>query len=237
MNAKIRIYWAVVFSLMLITGISFKADASTLWYNGDPDGTNATQNYIIGTNGYWVFDDFTVPDGGWTIDTAWGNYKVNSYNAIITQAKWEIRSGVSSGNDGTLVASGTNSATETVRVPSPDTRPSNRQSTVQVALPDVTLDPGTYWLSIAPVTSLSDALIQTTGWHHDTAVGAVGRLAENDGNSFYNFPAVPGSYFTPSTYNRDFSMGIGYSASVPEPTTMLLLGLGLVGLAGIRRKL
>jgi hypothetical protein len=45
--------------------------------------------------------------------------------------------------------------------------------------------------------------------------------------------------FSEQGYGMDiiqFELGTAATSTVPEPTTMLLLGLGLVGLAGVRRK-
>ena len=104
---------------------------SILWYNGDANGKGSLLSEvktIDSTRTAMVYDDFIVPAGsGWNVREVWANEDVTFADILPTTASWEIRSGVSFGNGGTLVASGIDpcSATSTGRTPTgaPDAGP------------------------------------------------------------------------------------------------------------------
>jgi hypothetical protein len=90
---------------------------STLWYNGDFDGNSAAYNELnpFATNSTgFVYDDFIVPTGQtWIVQGVFSNDQMMGFTKTTLSAYWEIRSGVSDGNGGVLVASDTSFATQT----------------------------------------------------------------------------------------------------------------------------
>jgi hypothetical protein len=119
----------------------------TLWYNGDFNGVNGIaneQNTVVTQAS--VYDDFIVTGTGWIVTAVFSD---NLASTTITGANWEIRSGVSAGNGGTLVASGTTAA--------PLVTPTGRSGfgfteyMVEVTGLNVNLAPGTYWLNVTPI--------------------------------------------------------------------------------------
>ena len=153
-------------------------------------------------------------------------------NATITNMNWEIRQGISEGNGGTLVASGSGSVTMTA---------TGRNGfgfdefNLLVKGLDVSLDEGTYFLG----TNVGDlggarSFVSTT-----VGTNSVGSPGGNNGNTFLNSTFF-GANFTdwqnlvgPGTW--DVSYGV-QTDSVPEPATFVAIGLGLAALVARRRK-
>ncbi|HKM52944.1 MAG TPA: PEP-CTERM sorting domain-containing protein, partial [Isosphaeraceae bacterium] len=143
-------------------------------------------------------------------------------------AYWEIRSGVSSGNGGTLLYSGDGADTLTATGRYEPVIPGvlNVYEYTNLVSVSVSLGPGTYWLAVAPDVSGMNSYITTT-----SGTNAVGSPPGNDGNSFQsstffglNFvPTSDPSIEGPGTW--DYSMGV-IGTAVPEPSSLML---GLVG--------
>jgi hypothetical protein len=119
-----------------------------LYYSGDFDGNNGLANEVdaIVTTGAHIYTPVT-PDSQWVVSGLF----VNSLNTFTpTSATWEIRTGVSSGNPGALVASGSGAVTQT---PTGRSGFGITEYTDSVAIsPSVTLSAGTtYWINVTPV--------------------------------------------------------------------------------------
>ncbi|BDC47933.1 hypothetical protein F183_A02490 [Bryobacterales bacterium F-183] len=173
-----------------------------------------------------TYQGFVVPTGGWTITRLFTN---NIVNYTPTSAYWEIRSGVSENNGGTLLYSGTDSSATTVATGR--TILGNPESTVTVSGLSIFLAPGTYWMTVTPRN------LSTTARSYQTSTfgaNAIGTIPPNE--SYRNSPAF-GQNFVTILASGAFSSGAYIqSASVPEPMELSFLLLGAGGLLGIARR-
>ncbi|HEV3204497.1 MAG TPA: hypothetical protein VGY77_08945 [Gemmataceae bacterium] len=187
--------------------------SDTLWYNGDFDGRNALANeHDTLVPDARVYDDFNVTDDpGWDLTHLWSN---NVMTFFPDAATYEIRSGVSVGSGGTLIASGAGAPTIAFH---PISGSSLMDITVDIALDTpIHLDPGTYFLNVTPSasgpTSFERSFNSTT-----SGANSVGTPGGNNGNSFFDSTSFSFSFAATSTLlgsgTWDFSMGVGGSVS------------------------
>jgi MYXO-CTERM domain-containing protein len=217
------------------------------WYAGDPSPTAlvplaafawVTNAPIPGYAAY-TFDNFTWTNAnGGMVDTIGGHFMSTLGTPItgITFAQWEIRTGVSVGNGGTLVASGSG-------VPVLSSTPFLSQfigsayvdpvARVELDVPDFALAPGNYWLGF----SIGDAGVGATGYVAETvgANGIGGPL--DDGNAFYfqgDGTTNPWNWVdVTATWGGPVDAAY-FITEVPAPGAATLLGLG--GLLAARRR-
>jgi hypothetical protein len=225
----------LLFSLLSLSLMPLSAD-TVGWYNGDLNASTALSNEInTAVSDSRVYEDFIVPAGGWTVT---GLFTNNLMDFSTSQALWEIRSGVSVGNGGSLIAFGTGAATQTATGRNAF---GFAESTIEVDGLNVALAQGTYWMTVAPIgpggnTAVRSFLTTTSG------LNAVGLPPGNDGNSFFDSTFYSANFAsTPDLVSPegDFSSGViiaPAASAVPEPGALeLLLGGGLL-VFGIRRR-
>lgn len=234
-----RSLFAFVIGAFLCLQLITASHADVLFYGGDYDGR-------IGDPSQWapnlqalVFDDFSLSQTS-TLQSIWGNFGLlQTVDYFVpTEAYCEIRSGVSAGNGGTLLYSGTLSVQDTL---------TGRN---QWGLPEyqvladltLTLPAGTYWLGMAPIGSS----IWDEAYISSTSGGDVGPAGDPNppptsspianGNSYfydpvgYNYVPVPLTSAGAGTW--DFSYGVS-GVAVPEPSPLFLLTiLILFGVSG-----
>ncbi len=221
---------------LLVVTLAGPAGADmVLWYNGDTinNGGGAANEEATDRGSVNVFDDFVVTDPqGWTIERVWSNDQV-SFDGV-TQASWSIRSGMSVGNGGTVIAGGIATATQTL------TNHDNPfalhpEYTIEVSGLSVSLAPGTYWLSVSPLVGTDTGGVLKSYVSQTTGLNAVGTPPGNNANSLINSTFLPYDYA--SAFGHDYSMGVaGFVRAVPEPSSLGLLGLGAAGLACLSRR-
>jgi hypothetical protein len=187
-----------------------------LWYNGDFNGVNGLaneQDTSLGSGQFAsVYDNFIVPDGpGWNVTSVFSDDLISTN---VTGATWEIRSGVSEGNGGTLVASG--------MTVTPVVTPTGRNGfgftefMIEVTGLNVNLPPGTYWLNVTPIGDLSGRSFDS----NTSGTNCVGTPCGNDLNAFFNSNFFAANFQDTAEQGQatDFSMGVNGTAGCETPT-------------------
>jgi hypothetical protein len=204
-----------------------------LFYGGDPSGS-ATANEEDGIiNQAAIYTPFVVPSGQtWMVTglfTSNSLFTFNSVNTVAQSALWEVRTGISEYNGGTLLFSGT---TFNPVVSDTGLYVLGEVYTVRVAGLSIQLGAGSYWLSVVPVCLDGTAVCDHRTLQADTnGLNAIG-------------PAEPGNeVFLQSTWyginfrNVNYFGGVypAFSAGVigtpvPEPSVPSMTGLCLLGM-------
>lgn len=195
---------------------------ATLWYNGDSDDKGAYINRVYTTGrssvpAASVFDDFTIRDSQtWNITEIWSN----NFNAPpSTTALWSIRSGMSPGNGGTVLFSGTSPVTQTLtgrfrsRIQSNGWVFVDPEYQFKVSGLNINLASGTYWLQVSPYSS-GDVSVGTT-----SGANSVGTRPENSNNALWKWDGVDPNLRNYDRIEQNFSMGVGNDDGKQPPAS------------------
>jgi hypothetical protein len=110
------------------------------------DSAGLSDENTLNVSDSHTYGAFTIASGSASVTGLVFQVQMNAHMNP-KEATWEIRSGVTSGNGGTVVASGTGAATM---------KPTGRaflglgEYTVAVKFPAVSLSAGTYWVNVTP---------------------------------------------------------------------------------------
>ena len=209
---------------------------NSLWYGGDLNHVNGLANERDSSLGIGqfahVFGDFVVPTGQmWNVT---GLYS-NNYDSMtgVNSVEWSIRQGITDGNGGTLIASGTaGPGNFQVIFHNPGDFGYTEYSVNAFNLSGITLTAGTYFLNVTPIGSGNGrSFVSDT-----SGTGCIGNPCGNTSNSFFDSNFFGANYQPTSAQGQpgDFSMGVQGNL-IPEPATWALLGLGTL-LVAVRRR-
>jgi hypothetical protein len=212
------------------------ADSEVVFYGGDMDERARLLSSTMPSFDGVVYDDFALPTNA-TITTIFGNYVHD--DATFTSAVFEIRTGMTAGNGGTVVASGFGQVTavETNRIGF-----DLAEYQVTLAGLNLNLPAGTYHVGMALETTVGETFQVTTSGQDVVTTGdpnppPTGTPLAN-GNAFY-WSISQSLFYTPiegilGTGTWDFSYGI--EVLVPEPAPLIGIGGALFMLALLRRR-
>ena len=229
-------YLAVLFLLLFVGSSLLSADV-LLFYGGDYDPNNPNANglanendAIVGGNPYGAatYQNFVISTDDTTVS---GLFTNNLSQLNPTSAYWEIRSGVSEGNGGTLIASGTGSGDSFAQTPTGRSGFGFTEYNDLVSGLNVSLGAGTYWFAVVP----QDPNNANRSFNTNTfGLNAVGTQTSND--QFFNSTFFGSNYTNANNQGPfpTFSSGV-LGTAVPEPSSLIMLGSGLVAAAGAVR--
>jgi hypothetical protein len=178
--------------------------STKLFYGGDFDGRASLANEADAqVADARVYDDVRWP-GSWSVTEL---YSRNCIDFVGSAANWEVRAGISSGNGGTVLATGKKVAATWTLIDPQGCFGLGELYEVKVAVPAFTLPGGHYWINVQPVGSGSGVSLQVTT---SGAMGVGGPL--HNGQAYFDSTSF-GYHFAPvgtilGTGTWDFSGGV-----------------------------
>jgi hypothetical protein len=234
---------AFVVPLLAVLFLSIVAHADNiLFYGGNFDVNNPNANglgnendAIVGGQPYGAatYQNFVIPDGHtWNIQSLFTN---NLSDLNPTSAYYEIRSNVSENHPGNLLLSGTATGNDFTWTPTLRNGfgYNEYQAHVQFS-PGIILGAGTYWMSVVPQDPNGvGRSFNSNTFNCNVCVGT-----QIDNQQYFD-SAFFGSNFGNANEQgvfTTFSSGVDGYEGTPEPSSLIMLGTGLLGAGGLVRR-